>query len=95
MDEMLSAAAPLARPEELGPRIYNPYDPIRTLAAVPRLIGALADAEAHGIEAPTTTLAPQRALIALHRQSGQPLRAGTWGCDQEPAWRDSTGGPNT
>lgn len=94
LDEMLPAAAPLAKPEDLGGRIYNPYYPIQTLATVPRLIGALADAKRRGVSAPTLPpLTPQRALIALRRQASVPLRAVTWGWDRDSSAIDAEGNP--
>lgn len=84
LDELLPAAAPLEKPEDLGGRIYNPYYPIQTLAAVPRLIGVLADAARQGVAVPPPPpLTPQRALIALHRRPAAPLVAVTWGWDRQ------------
>lgn len=94
LEDLMSAAAPLAKPEDLGPRIYNPADPIRALAAAPRLIGALQDAADHGIPVPSDPpLVPQRALIALHRKPNEPLRATTWGWDRAPEVLDAMGQP--
>ncbi len=92
LDNLLPAAAPLEKPEDLGGRIYNPYDPIRTLAAVPRLIGALEDAKRSGVAVPAPPpLTPQRALIALHHRRGDSLCAVTWGWDRDVALLTSDG----
>ena len=94
LDQLLPLAKPLEKPEDLGPRIYNPYNPTRALTAVPRLIAALADAKRCGVAvSEKPPLSPQRALIALHRPRGQPLAAVTWGWDGQLQWLDALGQP--
>ncbi|MGE0605845.1 MAG: hypothetical protein AB7O62_01875 [Pirellulales bacterium] len=94
LQAMQPLAAPLARPEDLGPLIYNPHNPTRALTAVPRLLGALADAERSGVAVPSQPpLTPQRALVAFRRQRGVPLSAVTWGWDKQPSWLNEQGQP--
>ncbi len=87
LDQLAPNADPLARPEDLGQRIYNPYAPIKALAAVPRLIGALQEARNAGIATPAAPpLNPQRTLIALHRTTNIAMRSILWGWDPHPRW---------
>lgn len=87
-------AEPLAKPEDLGQRIYNPYAPIKTLAAVPRLIAVLDEAKKLGIEVPAAPpLAPQRTWIAIRREAKSPLRAVLWGWDETARLLDAEGKP--
>jgi hypothetical protein len=84
--ELLPSAEPLAKPEDLGVRIYNPYQPIRALTATPRLIAVLDDAARAGVPIPPPpVLAPQRTLIAIERQGDEPIRGVLWGWDARPA----------
>jgi hypothetical protein len=92
LDDLLPNAEPLAKPEDLNKRIYNPYAPIKSLAAVPRLIAVLDDAKRHGIAAPQTPpLEPQRTLTAIARTPGRELRGVLWGWDARPALVDVNG----
>lgn len=92
LDELLPNAAPLAKPEDLGQRIYNPYAPIKSLAAVPRLIGALEEARRLGVQIPPAPpLTPQRTLIAVQRKSSETLRGVLWGWDRHPEITDDAG----
>ena len=94
LDLLLPNAEPLSKPEDLGGRIYNPYEPIRALAAVPRLIGVLKDAERAGVKLPPMPpLSPQRTLIAIERQAGKPFEGVLWGWDEMPTILDSSGKP--
>lgn len=94
LDDLLPLASPLEKPEDLGPRIYNPHNPTRAFTAAPRLIAALADARRSGVPLPEKPpLSPQRALIALHRARAQPLAATPWGWDKQPEWLDAAGQP--
>ncbi len=89
-------AAPLAKPEDLNRRIYNPYATIESLAGVPRLLWAVQAAQRKG-EAipPSPPLPPQRTVLALHKQAGQPLECDLWGFDQELTWLNPAGQPVT
>ena len=86
LDALLPHAEPLDKPEDLNRRIYNPYAPIKTLAAVPRLIAVLADAKKSGMaQPPTPPLDVQRTWIALRREGGKPTSGVLWGWDKSPA----------
>jgi hypothetical protein len=85
-------AAPLAKPEDLGGRIYNPHHLIRSLAATPRLAWALEDAKRRGISLPPPApLRPQRTAIALVKQLDVTLRATLWSFDRAPRLIDPDG----
>jgi hypothetical protein len=85
LNHLLPNADPLAKPEDLGERIYNPHHTIRSLAGTPRLIGALTDAERRGIEPPPPApLRPQRSTIAILKRTGEPLEMTLWGYDRTP-----------
>ena len=87
-------ADPLARPEDLGPRLYNPYAPARALAGVPRLLWALEEAKRQGVAVPPPpVLSPQRAPIALDKPAGTPVEATLWGFDREPRLLGPDGKP--
>lgn len=92
LDQLSPNAEPLTRPEDLGQRIYNPYAPIKSLAAAPRLIGALQEAKKAGIDVPAPPpLTPQRTLIALRHKSNEAVRATFWGWDRSPDLLDGGG----
>ncbi|MDX1944761.1 MAG: hypothetical protein SFU86_05080 [Pirellulaceae bacterium] len=76
-------AQPLADPQEINGRLYNPYAPARTFAGAPRLIWALQEARRNGVAMPKQPLRQQRTAIALHKQAGQELTARLWGFDRE------------
>lgn len=89
---------PLEKPENLGPRIYNPYAPILCLASVPRLIGIF---QGEDFERTLTTrtvpepaLEPQRTLIAIERP-GEEFRGVLWGWDAKLATYDAEGRVNS
>lgn len=82
--DLMPYSLPLDKPEQLGERIYNPYAPIKSLTATPRLIAVLDEARRLGIAEPQTPpLEPQRTLIAIRRERTRPLRMMTWGWDAE------------
>jgi hypothetical protein len=84
LHRLLPNAAPLAAPQDLNTRIYNPYAPIQSFAAVPRLIWALQEAERQGVETPPPApLPPQRTAIAMFKREGKPLKMTLWGWDRE------------
>lgn len=94
LNELMPNALPLERPENLGRRIYNPYAPIKSLAAVPRLIGILEDAEKSGVAVPAAPLlTPQRTWIAIRQEGAEPLQGTLWGWDESPAIVDEQGRP--
>jgi len=92
LDRLMPLAKPLEKPQDLGRRIYNPYAPIQSLTAVPRLTWALNDASRRGVPVgPPPRMKPQRTPIALLKAEGVPLRLTVWGFDREPRLVDSEG----
>lgn len=84
LENLMPNAEPLAKPEDLGRRLYNPYAPIQCYTAVPRLMWALDRAKRDGVAIPTEApLRPQRTAIAILKQAGKPLQARLWGYDPE------------
>jgi PcRGLX-like protein central beta sandwich domain/PcRGLX-like N-terminal RIFT barrel domain len=85
LERLLAHAAPLGDPAELGMRIYNPYAPIATLTAIPRLQWALGTARQAGVPLPPPPALPlQRTALALEKRAGTALTATVWGFDAEP-----------
>lgn len=85
LERLRPNAAPLARPEELGLRLYNPYAPARALAGIPRLLWALQEAKREGVDVPPAPLTrPQRAPTAFHKQANVPIEVALWGFDKVP-----------
>jgi hypothetical protein len=81
---LLPYAEPLARPEDLGQRLYNPYAPIKALTAVPRLTWALDAAARTGVALPPAPpLKPQRTAIGLRKLADKELLATLWGYDRQ------------
>jgi len=94
LDRLLPNAEPLARPQDIGRRLYNPYAPIQSFTAVPRLLWALGDAKRDGIAIPPAPLlAPQRTAIAIYKSPGRELNATLWGYDQNLTLIDPRGQP--
>lgn len=94
LEQLRPHAEPLAKPEDLGGRIYNPYAPIMCLATVPRLIAVLEDAKRRGIAIPPPgVLQPQRTLIAIERLPETELRGTLWGWDSFVSVHDATSRP--
>ena len=86
LESLMLNAEPLARPEDLGQRLYNPYAPIKCFTAVPRLTWALTQAKQNGVKVlPPAPLKPQRTAIAFHKQAGQALQLTLWGYDRNLA----------
>ena len=84
LELLLPNAAPLARPEDLGGRLYNPYAPIKSFTGTPRLIWALREAERQGVAIPAAPpLRPQRAPIAIDKPAAAAVTATIWGYDPE------------
>lgn len=84
LDRLLPNGEPLAKPEDLGQRLYNPYAPIKALTAVPRLTWALDAAAADGVEIPAEPpLKPQRAMIAVRKQVDRELVVRLWGYERQ------------
>jgi hypothetical protein len=82
LERLKPHAQPLAKPEDLGERLYNPYAPIRCFAAVPRLVWALQEAKRIGIEVPPPIVtSPQRSPLAWKKQPGVEARITLWGFD--------------
>jgi hypothetical protein len=85
LDRLRPFGEPLARPEDLGQRLYNPYAPAQSFTAVPRLVWALQEAKRRGVSIPPpAVLRPQRAPIAFTKPSDAALSATLWGFDREP-----------
>ena len=83
LDKLLPNAQPLKNPKELGQRLYNPYAPIQSFTAVPRLLWALERAHKQGVEIPRgPLLRPQRAPIAFPKKKGTRLELTLWGFDR-------------
>ncbi len=84
LDRLLPNAEPLAQPQDLGLRLYNPYAPIKSLTAVPRLVWALDEAARRGVQIPPAPpLKPQRTAIAIYKHRGKRLRATLWGYERQ------------
>lgn len=82
LEKQLPNAEPLARPQDLGRRLYNPYTPIQCFTAVPRLMWALDAARRDGAKiASPTLLNPQRTAISLPLSENQPTHITLWGYD--------------
>lgn len=82
LDQLLPNAAPLAQPQDIGRRLYNPYAPIQSFTAVPRLLWALDQAKRDGVGVPPPALLrPQRTAIAIYKARGRALDARLWGYD--------------
>ena len=83
LDKLLPNAQPLAKPQDLGQRLYNPYAPIQSFTAVPRLLWALDRAHTDGVEIPRgPLLRPQRSAIAVGKIKDTPLILTLWGYDK-------------
>ncbi len=94
LEELLPLAEPLASPQAINGRLYNPSSLIRALTGVPRLIWALNDAKQSGIEIPPPpVLRPQRTAIAMRKQAGQPVRMTVWGYEESPRMLGPDGSP--
>jgi hypothetical protein len=91
LKRLLPNALPLSKPEDLGPRIYNPHKPPQVFTAVPRLIAALDDARRQGLEPTAEPLTPQRTLMAIHKLPGQKLSMTLWGWEPQPQLLDAGG----
>ncbi|MBM83472.1 MAG: hypothetical protein CMJ78_23175 [Planctomycetaceae bacterium] len=84
LDSLFPLSEPLKVPQELGRRIYNPYAPIQSLTAVPRLIWALDEAKRSGVSlTPPPPVKPQRTAIALAKRKRRVLRATLWGYEPQ------------
>ena len=94
LDNLMQFAEPLARPEDLGKRLYNPYAPIHSLTATPRLVWALNEAKRNGVSvSKSPPLKPQRSAIALEKLAGQPLQTTLWGYDRSVSLIGTDGKP--
>lgn len=84
LNRLLPNAEPLAKPEDIGRRLYNPYAPIQCFTAVPRLLWALDQAKRDGVAIPLPPLIPpQRTAIAIYKSNGRALKATLWGYDSQ------------
>jgi hypothetical protein len=87
-------AEPLARPEDLGQRLYNPYAPIRSFSGVPRLVWALSEAKRNQVEIPPPAITNlQRAPLVWRKSAEQEMRLTLWGFDRELDVRGPDGSP--
>lgn len=85
LDRLRPHGEPLARPEDLGERLYNPYGPAASFTAVPRLLWALEEAQRRGVAIPPpppTHL--QRTATAFIKSANSPVTLTLWGFDREP-----------
>ena len=83
LDELRPHAEPLAKPEDLGQRLYNPYAPIRSFTGVPRLVWALEEAKRTWRDG---SAARDHCTRSVHRSPGRrrPIRkhaSSFWGFD--------------
>ncbi|MCE9534457.1 MAG: LamG domain-containing protein [Planctomycetes bacterium] len=84
LEEVQPFAGPLAKPEDLGQRLYNPYAPIRSYTGIPRLVWALEEAKRNGVAIPPAVIThPQRTLLAMQKQADVALEETLWGYDRE------------
>jgi hypothetical protein len=83
LEHLRPNAKPLAKPQDLGERLYNPYAPIRAFAGVPRLVWAIEEAKKKGVSIPPPALTrPQRAPLAWRKSPDVPLTLTLWGFDR-------------
>lgn len=76
-------AEPLAKPEDLGTRLYNPYAPIRSFTGVPRLVWALEEAKRTDVKVPPGPITrPQRAPLAFRKLPNEAVELTLWGYDR-------------
>lgn len=83
LSDLRQYAEPLAKPDDINGRLYNPYAPARTFAATPRLIWALNEAKKNGVRIAPDPRPPQRTEIAIQKLAGQEFKATLWGFDSE------------
>lgn len=83
LDQLRRYAGPLAKPDDIGERLYNPYAPARTFAGTPRLLWALEAARKDGVRIGPRPLSPQRTAIAIQKPAGEEFRATLWGFDSD------------
>jgi len=96
LDKLAVEAAPLARPEDLNRRIYNPHRFIQALAGIPRLLWAVQQAAKSGQPIPPLPpLKPQRSPIAFYKPGSQPLVLQLWGFDERVELLGPDGQPVT
>lgn len=94
LEELRPFGEPLAKPEDLGQRLYNPYAPVRSFTGVPRLVGALEDAKRNKVSIPPPTVThPQRAPLVWRKAADRETRLVLWGFDREPDVRGPDGKP--
>lgn len=94
LNELLPNAEPPVRPEDLGLRLYNPYAPIRSFAAVPRLVGALEEAKRNQVTIPPPPITRlQRAPLVWKKDTGAEARLTLWGFDRQLDVRGPDGKP--
>src|SRR5436190_10294575 len=63
LESLHSYASPLAKPDDVNARLYNPYAPARTFAGLPRLTWALDAARSEGARIGPRPLPPQRSAL--------------------------------
>jgi hypothetical protein len=83
LDQLRRYAEPLAKPDDIGERLYNPYAPAQTFAGTPRLLWALEAAKRDGVRIGPQPMAPQRTAIAILKPRGEDLNVTLWGCDSQ------------
>lgn len=83
LEKLKPNAEPLAKPEDMNRRLYNPYAPIACFAAAPRLIWALEEAKRNGVPIPPPAVThPQRAPLVWRKHANEECRLTLWGFDQ-------------
>lgn len=81
LESLLPYAIPLAKPEDINARLYNPYAPARTFTGLPRLLWALDTARNEKVKIGPRPLPPQRTLLAIGKLEGKEATASLWGFD--------------
>lgn len=94
LESLLPNAEPLTDYAAIGPRLYNPYAPIRSFTGVPRLTWALNEAQRNGVPIPPPEpLTPQRTAIAINKKRDEPLKVTLWGYEPTVSLLDPNGKP--
>lgn len=85
LDKLYPNAAPLAHPEDLREKLFNPYVPAASLTATPRLIWALDEAKRSGVAIPAgEPMGLQRTALAIEKSPGKAVAMKLWGYDRVP-----------
>jgi hypothetical protein len=94
LDELRPFSLPLAKPEDLAMRIYNPYAPVRSFTGVPRLAWTIEEAERMNVPIPPPAVTRlQRTPLAWKKTGNQEMRLSLWGFDEKLDLRGPDGKP--